>query len=147
MSINFKSLLSVGYGSLRSASFAKIATLNAIEIAQCKDENPNSFCIKNHEKRLRDLDLGSSGRFSNVHQIRFSGSTRFIAKSVRRFWNPKTVFCSVCKSCSFYFAGIITEHIDDDTFARITRFDAIESGNFLELPTRLLERIWMLTIT
>ena len=69
MSINLKAIRSVGYGSLRSASFAKIATLNAIEIVQCKDENPNSFCIKNHEKRLRDLDLGSSGRFPNVHQI------------------------------------------------------------------------------
>jgi len=58
-----ETFFSVGYGSLRSASFAKIATLNAIEITKCKDENQNSFCIKNHEKRLRDLDLGSSGGF------------------------------------------------------------------------------------
>ena len=61
----FEAFFSVGYGSLRSASFAKIATLNAIEIAKCADERSGSFCIKNYEKRLRDLDLGSSGGIFN----------------------------------------------------------------------------------
>ena len=47
--------------------------MNAIEIAKCKDESQNSFCIKSHEKRLRDLDLGSSGGFQKHKKFDICG--------------------------------------------------------------------------
>ena len=92
----------MGYGSLRSASFAKIATLNAIEIAKCADEQSGSFCIKNYEKRLRDLDLGSSGGFFNPFQeSRDIKDDSFFQKNIPDFEIPYQYFAQCVKAARF----------------------------------------------
>ena len=93
----------MGYGSLRSASFAKIATLNAIEVAKCADEKQGSFCIKNYEKRLRDLDVGSSGGIFNPFQAScdIKDDSLFQKKNTPDFEIPYQYFAQCVKAARF----------------------------------------------